>query len=85
MPRAQEVGIRLVVGCRIDVADGLPLLAYPLDRTGYGRLCRMITLAKAAARKGTFDLGRAYFAAHAEGLLLVMPPDEPDGNLNHGG
>jgi error-prone DNA polymerase len=31
-PRADEAGVRLVVGCRLDLRDGLPVLAYPIDR-----------------------------------------------------
>jgi error-prone DNA polymerase len=30
--RADEAGVRLVVGCRLDLRDGLPVLAYPIDR-----------------------------------------------------
>ena len=33
--RAAEAGVRLVVGCRLDLRDGLPVLAYP---TGPRRL-----------------------------------------------
>lgn len=35
--RAAEVGIRLAVGC-LDLRDGLPVVAYPLDRAGRGRM-----------------------------------------------
>ena len=48
--RAEEVGIRLIVGCRLDLNDGLPVLAYPMDRAGYGRLCRLLTLGKGRTR-----------------------------------
>ena len=27
--RAEEAGIKLIVGCRLDLADSLPVLAYP--------------------------------------------------------
>ncbi len=29
---ARETGIRLVVGCRLDLLDGTSLLVYPTDR-----------------------------------------------------
>ena len=79
--RASEVGLRLVVGCRLELTDGLPVLAYPTDRPAYARLCRVLTLAKSRGEKGTFELSRAELAAAGEGLLLVLLPDMPDDNL----
>jgi len=79
--RAAEAGVRLVVGCRLDLRDGLPVLAYPLDRAGYGRLCRLLTLGKARTGKGGCDLAWADLAAHGEGLLLILLPDAPDKDL----
>lgn len=35
--RATEAGVQLVVGCRLDLRDSMPMLAYPLDRAGYGQ------------------------------------------------
>ena len=50
--RAAEAGLRLVIGCRLDLRDGLPVLAYPTDRAGYARLCRLLTLGKGTCRQG---------------------------------
>src|SRR2546429_303693 len=33
---AKTIGIRLVVGCRLDLRDGTSLLAFPVDRAAYG-------------------------------------------------
>ena len=41
---AKREGLRLVVGARLDLADGPSLLAFPIDRAAYGRLARLITL-----------------------------------------
>ena len=76
--RAQEVGIRLLVGCRLDLRDGLPLLVYPTDRAADARLCRLITLGKSRTAKGGFDIGWQDLADHAEGLLAVLLPEQPD-------
>ncbi len=54
--RAEEVGIRLIVGCRVELRDGLPLLVYPTDRAAYARLCRLLTLGKGRTGKGGCDL-----------------------------
>ena len=80
--RAAEVGVRLVVGCRLDLRDGLPVLAYPLDRAGYGRLCRLLTLGKGRTGKGGCDIAWADLAAAGDGLLLVLLPDQPDARLD---
>jgi len=79
--RAGEVGMRLVVGCRLDLRDGLPVLAYPLDRAGYARLCRLLTLGKGRVGKGGCDLCWADLAAGGDGLLLVLLPGQPDAAL----
>jgi error-prone DNA polymerase len=75
---AKEVGIRLVVGCRIDLEDGASLLAFPQDRPAYGRLTRLLTLGKRRAAKGECRLGYADLAAHGEGqIVVVLPPEAP--------
>ncbi len=78
---AAEAGVRLVVGCRLDLRDGLPVLAYPLDRAGYAGLCRLLTLGKGRAGKGGCDLAWADLVRHGDGLLLVLLPDQPDAGL----
>src|SRR5712671_185670 len=76
---AKEVGIRLVVGCRLDLRDGTSLLAFPEDRAAYGRLTRLLTLGKRRAPKGACHLDYADLVAHGEGqILVVLPPNEGD-------
>jgi len=76
---AREVGMRLVVGARLDLEDGAGLLAYPTDGAAYARLARLLSLGKRRAGKGACRLGRADLAAAASGLILVaLPPEAPD-------
>src|ERR1700730_7226021 len=49
---AKVTGVRLMVGCRLDLTDFPSLLVYPTDRAGYGRLCRLLTLRETRAREG---------------------------------
>ena len=37
---SRVMGVRLIVGCRLDLKDFPSILVYPTDRAGYGRLCR---------------------------------------------
>jgi error-prone DNA polymerase len=73
---AKTVGIRLVVGCRLDLADGASLLAFPQDRAAYGRLTRLLTLGKRRARKGECRLDYTDVIAHGEGQIIVVLPSD---------
>ena len=48
---AKATSVRLIVGCRLDLADSSPVLVYPVDRAGYARLCRLLSLGKRRAGK----------------------------------
>ncbi len=72
--RAQETGVRLVAGCRLDLADAPPLLLYPTDRAAWSRLTRLLTVGKRRAGKAGCTLGWADIAAAAEGMLAVLVP-----------
>lgn len=82
MIRAYEAatasGIRLIVGCRLDLAEGISLLVYPTDRPAYARLCRLLSLGKQRGGKAQCHLGWADVVAYGEGLIAVLLPDEAD-------
>ncbi len=76
---AKRAGIQLVVGARLDLTDGISLLAFPTDRAAYGRLARLLTLGKRRAAKGECLLTRRDVAGHRQGLLVIaLAPDEPN-------
>ncbi|WP_431862412.1 error-prone DNA polymerase [Azospirillum sp.] len=79
---AKERGLRLVVGCRLDLTDAGSLLAFPTDRAAYGRLSRLLTLGKRRAPKGACFLGRDDVLEHARGMRFVLLP--PDGRNDAG-
>ncbi len=83
--RAADTGVRLVVGCRLDLSDSGSVLVYPADRAAYSRLTRLLTIGKRRAGKGACSLGWDDLAAHADGLLAVLLADDPDyGGPGHG-
>src|SRR5438309_7223728 len=49
-----DAGLKPVIGCRLDLTEACPersrrmpsLLAYPIDREGYGRLSRLLSFGK---------------------------------------
>jgi error-prone DNA polymerase len=68
---------RLVVGARLVFADGTPdILAYPVDRKGWGRLTRLLTVGNRRADKGNCTLHLNDLLEHAENLLLIAVADE---------
>jgi error-prone DNA polymerase len=76
---AQELDFRLVVGCRLDLADAPSLLCFPTDRAAYGRLSRLLTRGKRRAEKSQCHLAYADAVELGAGLLmLALPPDAPD-------
>ena len=75
---ARVTGVRLVVGCRLDLVDGTGVLVYPVDRPAYARLCRLLTRGKHRAGKAKCTLDWPDLADHAEGLIGVLVPDQAD-------
>lgn len=75
---ARTAGVRLIVGCRLDLKDGASLLVYPETRAAYARLCRLLSLGKRRGGKGRCVLGWEDLGEAAEGLVAVLVPDEAD-------
>lgn len=72
---AKKAGIRLIVGCRLELLDGPPLLAYPTDKDAYARLSGLLSLGNLRAEKGQCHLYKADVYNYALGMLfIVLPP-----------
>ncbi|MBB3747200.1 error-prone DNA polymerase [Rhizobium sp. BK591] len=75
---SRATGLRLVVGCRLDLADGMSILVYPTDRAAYSRLTRLLTLGKSRGGKANCILHLDDVALYAEGLIGILVPDLAD-------
>nr|WP_269245256.1 PHP domain-containing protein [Rhizobium sp. AG207R] len=75
---SRATGLRLVVGCRLDLADGMSILVYPMDRAAYSRLTRLLTLGKGRGGKANCILHLDDVALYAEGLIGILVPDLAD-------
>jgi len=75
---SRATGVRLVVGCRLDLQDGMSILVYPTDRAAYSRLTRLITLGKSRGGKDNCILHLDDVAVYAEGLIGILVPDLPN-------
>jgi error-prone DNA polymerase len=78
---SRETGVRLIVGCRLDLTDGTSLLVYPTDRAAYSRLCRLLSVGKTRGGKGKCLLTWDDVVAWNEGLLAILLGDEADEEL----
>jgi error-prone DNA polymerase len=78
---SKESGVRLVVGCRLDLTDGTSLLVYPTDRAAYSRLCRLLSIGKSRGGKGKCFLVWEDVIAWNEGMLAILLGDHPDDAL----
>jgi error-prone DNA polymerase len=72
-------GLKPLIGCRLDLTDASSLLAYPIDREGYARLSRLLSLGKMRAEKGECELTLDDVAAHRDGIAFIAwPTDDLD-------
>jgi len=73
--RRRAQSFRLLVGSRLAFADGTPeIVAYPENRAGWGRLCRLLSRGNRRARKGECLLYLDDLANDAGELLLIVVP-----------
>jgi len=74
---AKMHGIRIIVGCRLDLLDGLSLLAFPTNIKAYAQLSNLLTLGNRRAEKGACHLYKTDVYQYAEGIkFIVLPPTE---------
>ena len=73
---AKQVGLKLIVGVRLDLTDAPSLLCLPTDRAAYGRLCRLLSLGQRRADKGQCILSLEDVAAAAHGQIFIAIPPE---------
>ena len=65
---------RLIPAARIVLRDGFTLTALPRDRMAWGRLCRLLTVGRTRAPKGSCDLGLQDVLDWGEGMVLLLHP-----------
>src|ERR1700761_7964502 len=78
---AKATGVRLIIGCRLQLRDGSELLVYPTDRPAYSRLTRLLSLGKGRAGKAKCDLSWDDVAAWSEGSVGIFLTDRANGLL----
>ncbi|HEX7756037.1 MAG TPA: DNA polymerase III subunit alpha, partial [Niabella sp.] len=72
---AKAKGMRIIVGCQLNLADGASLLAYPTNVHAYARLSHLLTSGNLRTEKGKCLLYKKDVYSFKEGVLFaVLPP-----------
>ncbi|ODP37206.1 error-prone DNA polymerase [Sphingomonas turrisvirgatae] len=70
-----EPRIKYVPGARLVFVDGTPdIVAYPVNRRGWGNLCKLLTQGNLRAEKGDCILRLTDLVAYQDDLLLIVLP-----------
>ena len=69
---AKQHKLHLIIGSRFRLDDGLSFILLATDRKGYGQLSGLISLARRAARKGSYKLTRIDLVKQELSACLVL-------------
>ena len=73
---AKECGLKkLIIGSELRLRSGRKLVVLARNKAGYASLCRLITNARRAAEKGSYELARLDFEEGLSGCLALWVPD----------
>jgi DNA polymerase III alpha subunit len=73
---AKATGIRFIPACRLDLADGPGLLAFPTNREAYARISNLLTVGNLRTEKGKCLLYKKdVYQYRAGSRFIVLPPD----------
>ena len=69
---AKPLGLKLLIGTEITPQDGSTVVLLAMNRAGYGRLARLLTVGKRRAPKGECHLTFSDVAHHGQDLLACV-------------
>ncbi|WP_252959718.1 PHP domain-containing protein, partial [Pseudomonas simiae] len=75
---AKAVELPLIIGSEVRIDNGPKLVLLVEDISGYQHLCRLITLARRRAEKGSYRLLREDFDQPLPGLLALWVAEDSD-------
>ena len=73
---AKACGLKLIIGSELRLRSGRKLVALAQNRDGYAALCRLITEARRAAEKGSYELTRLFFEDGLPDCIVLWVPDD---------
>jgi len=69
--KAREVGLKIIVGSEMTIADGSTIVLLAQDRAGYANLCRLISQGRLRSAKGESRVSWDEVCGHAPGLIAL--------------
>lgn len=69
--KAEELGVRLIVGAEVTLFDGSCLILLCASREGYANLCRLISKGRLRSPKGVSEVAATEVCEHAAGLVAL--------------
>ena len=69
---AKRLGLKLIIGTELKLANGVKLVLLATDRTSYGRLCALITCARMRTPKGEYRVEATDFDDGLAGCLALL-------------
>ena len=74
----KATGVRSIAGTRVDLSCGRRLILYPMDRSAWSRITRLLTAGKRRAGKGGCLLHWHDLPPWSEGVIAILLPGEAD-------
>jgi error-prone DNA polymerase len=69
--KARELGMKLIIGSQVTMADDSVIVLLAQDREGYANLCRLITKGRLRSEKGQSAVTWDEVCAYAPGLIAL--------------
>lgn len=67
---AKELNLPFIVGTELRLIDGPRVTLWPINRQGYGRMCRLISLGQTRSVKGQYTLTWKDLCQHQQDLMV---------------
>lgn len=72
---SKRYGLKLIVGCELQIEDGPKLVLLVTDKAAYEAMSALITHARRRSKKGEYRVLREDFALHPQSALALWIPD----------
>ncbi len=81
---AKELGLKYLLGTEVHPSDAPPLVLWPIDRSGYGQMCRLISRGRMRCEKGSSDLCWDDIVEFNEGIIAGVMTGFPQPDVSVG-
>ena len=82
---AKELNLPFIVGTEVQLIDGPDVTIWPMNRTGYGQMCRLISVGQTRSDKGEHKLTWKDLCQHQKDLIvgIIAPSSALSINKRH--